>query len=253
MKQQGIATVNNIKYLIKNKNDIIQNTLLKGNQWNNDIVLLIGYSIKKFNLKHFVNIGSHIGTVVLPISRYIKKVTAIEPFPPTYEHFLEHIKLNDIKNIDSFNIAVGDRESEVYFLDSNHERTKNNSGRIHAVTEEDIKKNCLSSILHNKKYRNTMKRLDDLPIEKFDIILIDVEGREYETIKGAIKKISKNKPIIIIEIWENPKRKLENMSTTKEEVLTYINNLDYKLVKQLNDNYIFFILDKLFYFKKNIF
>ena len=68
MKQQGIATVNNIKYLIKNKNDIIQNTLLKGNQWNNDIVLLIGYSIKKFNLKHFVNIGSHIGTVVLQIN-----------------------------------------------------------------------------------------------------------------------------------------------------------------------------------------
>ena len=95
-----------------------------------------------------------------------------------------------VKNIDSFNIAVGDRESEVYFLDSNHERTKNNSGGIHAVTEEDIKKNCLSSILHNKKYRNTMRRLDDLPIEKFDIMLIDVEGREYETIKGAIKKIS---------------------------------------------------------------
>jgi hypothetical protein len=85
-----------------------------------------------------------------------------------------------------------------------------------------------------------MKRLDDLPIEKFDIMLIDVEGREYETIKGGIKKISKNKPIIIMEIWENPKRKLENMSTTKEEVITYVNNLDYKLVKQLNDNCIFF-------------
>ena len=240
MKQQGIATVNNIKYLIKNKNDIIQNTLLKGNQWNNDIVLLIGYSIKKFNLKHFVNIGSHIGTVVLPISRYIKKVTAIEPFPPTYKHFLEHIKLNDIKNIDSFNIAVGDKENKVYFLDSNHKRIKNNSGGIHAVTEEDIEKNRLSSILHNKKYHNTMKRIDDLLVEKFDIMLIDVEGREYETIKGATKKISKNKPIIIMEIWENPKRKLENMSTTKEEVITYVNNLDYKLVKQLNDNCIFF-------------
>ena len=240
MKQQGIATVNNIKYLIKNKNDIIQNTLLKGNQWNNDIVLLIGYSIKKFNLKHFVNIGSHIGTVVLPISRYIKKVTAIEPFPPTYKHFLEHIKLNDIKNIDSFNIAVGDKENKVYFTDSNHERIKNNSGGIHSVTEEDIEKNRLSSILHNKKYHNTMKRIDDLPVEKFDIMLIDVEGREYETIKGATKKISKNKPIIIMEIWENPKRKLENMSTTKEEVITYVNNLDYKLVKQLNDNCIFF-------------
>ena len=240
MKEVNTVIVNNIKYLIKNKNDIIQSTLLRGNQWNNDIVLLIGYWIKKFNLKHFVNVGSHIGTVALPLSRYIKKVTAIEPFPPTYKHFLEHIKLNDIKNIDSFNIAVGDKENKVYFLDSNHKRIKNNSGGIHAVTEEDIEKNRLSSILHNKKYHNTMKRIDDLLVEKFDIMLIDVEGREYETIKGATKKISKNKPIIIMEIWENPKRKLENMSTTKEEVITYVNNLDYKLVKQLNDNCIFF-------------
>ena len=240
MKEVNTVIVNNIKYLIKNKNDIIQSTLLRGNQWNNDIVLLIGYWIKKFNLKHFVNVGSHIGTVALPLSKYIKKVTAIEPFPPTYKHFLEHIKLNDIKNIDSFNIAVGDKENKVYFLDSNHKRIKNNSGGIHAVTEEDIEKNRLSSILHNKKYHNTMKRIDDLLVEKFDIMLIDVEGREYETIKGATKKISKNKPIIIIEIWENPKRKLENMSTTKEDVLAYINNLDYKLVKQLNDNCIFF-------------
>ena len=113
MKEVNTVTVNNIKYLIKNKNDIIQGTLLRGNQWNNDIVLLIGYWIKKFNLKHFVNVGSHIGTVALPLSRYIKKVTAIEPFPPTYKHFLEHIKLNDIKNIDSFNIAVGDKENKV--------------------------------------------------------------------------------------------------------------------------------------------
>tara|TARA_Y100000590_G_scaffold225350_1_gene254767 strand:- start:2614 stop:3354 length:741 start_codon:yes stop_codon:yes gene_type:complete len=240
MKEVNTVTVNNIKYLIKNKNDIIQSTLLKGNQWNNDVVLLIGYWIKKFNLKHFVNVGSHIGTVALPLSKYIKKVTAIESFPPTYKHFLEHIKLNDIKNVDSFNVAAGDKENKVYFLDSSHERIKNNSGGIHAVTEEDIKKNRLSSILHSKKYYNTMKRIDDLPVEKFDIMLVDVEGREYETIKGAAKKISKNKPIIIIEIWENPKRKQENMLTTKEEVLAYINNLDYKLVKQLNDNYIFF-------------
>ena len=34
----------------KNENDIIQNTILNGNQWNNDIVLLIGYWIKKFKL-----------------------------------------------------------------------------------------------------------------------------------------------------------------------------------------------------------
>ena len=240
MKENNTVAVNNIKYLIKNKKDLIQGTLTNGYQWNNDIVLLIGHCVKKFNLKHFVNIGSHIGTVALPISRYIKKVTAIEPYPPTYEHFLENIKLNDIKNIDTFNVAVGEEENEVYFLNSSHERTKNNSGGMHAVTEEDIRKNRLSSILHSKEYHNKMKKFDDLPIEKFDIMLIDVEGREYETIKGAANKILKNRPIIIVEIWENQKRKLENMQTSVEEVSGFIQNLDYKLIKKISDDYIFF-------------
>ena len=88
-----------------------------------------------------------------------------------------------------------------------------------------------------------MKKLDDLPIEKFDIILIDVEGREYEMIKGGYQKISKNKPIIVIEIWDNPKRKLENMITTKEDVISCIVNLNYSLFKKINDNYIFFPKD----------
>ena len=41
MNKEQIVVVNNVKYLIKNSKDIIENTLLKGNQWNNDILLLI--------------------------------------------------------------------------------------------------------------------------------------------------------------------------------------------------------------------
>ena len=231
MDQFNTVFINDIKYLIKNKNDIIEDFLLNGKQWNNDILLMIGYWIKKYNLKHFVNAGSHIGTMALPISKHIKRVTAIEAFPPTYKHFLENIKLNNIKNIVSFNVALGDKENKVYFLDPNHERIKNNSGGIHAVTEDDIKKKRLSSNLHNKKYQNNMKKFDDLPIEKFDIMLIDVEGREYDVIKGGYQKISKNKPIIIMEIWDNPKRKSENMITTKEDVVSYLLNLNYNLFK----------------------
>ena len=240
MNKEQIVVVNNVKYRIKNSKDIIENTLVKGNQWNNDILLLIGLLIKKYNLKHLVNVGSHIGTVALPISRYIEKVTAFEPFPPTFQHFMEHVRLNKIKNIESYNLALGDRETKVYFLDPHHERLRNNSGGMAAVTDDDIKKNRLSSNFHSKKYHNAMKKFDNLPVEKFDIMLIDAEGREYEIIKGSTERISKNKPIIIVEIWENQKRKFENMITTKEDVVSYIENLGYKLFKKINDNYIFF-------------
>ena len=240
MSKPQTVIVNNIKYLIKNSKDIIENVLIQGNQWNNDILIIIGLLIKKYKLVHLVNIGGHIGTIALPISKYINKVTAFEPFPPTFEHFVENVKLNKIENIKLYNLALGDRNTKVYFLDPDNERIKNNSGGMHAITVDDIKKNRLSSNFHSKKYENTMKKFDTLPIENFDIMLIDAEGREYEIINGGTKKIHKNKPIIIVEIWENKKRKFENMTTRKEDVLFCLEKLGYKLFKKINDNYVFF-------------
>ena len=38
---------------------------------------------------------------------------------------------------------------------------------------------------------------------------------EYDFLLGSKEKIMKNKPIIIIEIWNDNKRKMENMKETK--------------------------------------
>ncbi len=241
-----IATVkiNEIKYIIKNENDLIQKSLLNNRQWNNNILLLIGQFIKRFNLKHFLNIGCHIGTVALPLSKYIKKITAIEAFPPTFEHLEEHIKINNIKNIQVFNLAIGDENKKIYFLDNENIRIKTNTGGMHVITEDDISNKRLSSDIHSKKYSNEMKKLDDLNISNFDILLADVEGKEYELLKGGENKILKYKPIIIVEIWNNNKRNLERMQTTSDEIINYVINLGYKLIKQLGDNYIFLPKDK---------
>ena len=238
------VTINEIKYIIKNKNDLIQKSLLNNVQWNNNILLIIGQLIKQFDLKHFLNIGCHIGTVSLPLSKYIKKVTAIEAFPLTFMHLEENIKLNKIKNIHAFNLAIGDENKKIYFLDNENERIKNNSGGMHVITQDDIDEKRLSSEIHSKKFDNEMKRLDDLNISNFDILLADVEGKEYELLKGGKNKIKKYKPIIIIEIWNNKKRKLEKMLTSNEEIINYIINLGYKLINQIGDNYIFLPINK---------
>jgi len=234
-----ISEINGIKYLIKNKDDLIQKTLVNGVQWNNDVILLIARIQKKYDLKHCVNIGCHIGTLALPLSKYIKKVTAIEAYPPTFEHLNENIKLNDITNIESINLAVGNKNQEIYFLDESNDRIKNNTGGMHVITEEDIKYHRLSSGIHSKKIINQMKRLDDTNIKEFDILIIDVEGKEHELLLGGKEKILEYKPIILIEIWGNKKRQQENMTTTSEELIDHIKNLKYKLVSRFGDNYIF--------------
>ena len=237
--------INEIKYIIKNENDLIQKSLLNNIQWNNNILFIIGQLIKKFNLKHFLNIGCHIGTVALPISKYIEKVTAIEAYPLTFEHLEEHIKINNIENIQVFNLAIGDENKKIYFLDNENIRIKNNTGGMHVITDDDISNKRLSSNIHSKKYSNEMKKLDDLNISNFDILLADVEGKEYEVLKGGKNKIIKYKPIIIVEIWNNNKRNLESMQTTNDEIINYVINLGYKLIKQIGDNYIFLPKDKI--------
>ena len=236
--------INEIKYIIKNENDLIQKSLVNNIQWNNNILFIIGQLIKKFNLKHFLNIGCHIGTVALPISKYIEKVTAIEAYPLTFEHLEEHIKINNLKNIEVFNLAIGDENKKIYFLDNENIRIKNNTGGMHVITDDDISNKRLSSNIHSKKYSNEMKKLDDLNISNFDILLADVEGKEYEVLKGGKNKIIKYKPIIIVEIWNNNKRNLESMQTTNDEIINYVINLGYKLIKQIGDNYIFLPKDK---------
>ena len=72
------VNINEIKYVIKNDNDLIQKFLLNNKQWNNNILLLIGQLIKRFNLKHFLNIGCHIGTVALPLSNMLKKLQRLK-------------------------------------------------------------------------------------------------------------------------------------------------------------------------------
>jgi len=232
------ANVNNIKFLITNKHDAIQKKLLQGKQWNNNIMDIILDYIHTTKAKHFVNIGSHIGTLVIPISKHIDKCTAIEAYPPTYKHLCANIKLNNITNIDVINIAVGNKQSDIYFM-RECDRVINNSGGMHVLTLDDIENNRRSSHLTDKKIIVKMDTLDNINLTGVDIMLIDIEGFEYNLLLGCKNTIMKYKPIIIIEIWDNVKRRNENMNTTREQIIYMICAMNYKLIDNIGDDHIF--------------
>lgn len=235
-----IKEVNNIKYFIKNKNDVIQNCLYNGVQWNNEIIETIKFLVEKKGLKHLVNIGAHIGSVAIPLSRHIDKVTAIEAYKPTFVDLNNNIELNDIENIKTLNVAVGDTKETIHFLRSDIDRIKNNTGGMHVITEMDKKYNMRSSELVDNTFSCEMYPFDEIDgIEKFDIILVDIEGMDARFLQGAKNKILKNKPIIIIEIWSNEKRKEEKMLISREGVINRIIELGYTLYKNIKDDYIF--------------
>jgi FkbM family methyltransferase len=235
------AEVNGFKYNITNHNDLIQRYLVQKQQWNGEVVTLLEALINSRLLTHFVNVGAHIGTVCIPTARLVDKVTAIEAYPPTFHELQENIKLNGITNIDCHNIAVGNSEDTVYFMNDALDRVKNNMGGMHVFTEADIAANRRSSNTSDKRVSCKMTRFDDLAIGEFDIMLVDIEGMEYDFLQGARASLLKNKPVLIIEIWDDEKRKSENMDTTRKQMIDYITAMGYTLFTTCGgDDFVFF-------------
>lgn len=135
------------------------------------------------------DIGANIGYYALMEAKAIGnkgKVYAIEPSPDNVELLKKNIKENGYRNIEVIQSAIGsENKPGKLFLSS-----ARNVCSIHNPTKRsvDVKIRTLDSILNNKRV---------------DFVRMDVEGYEYEIIKGMEKILSrKNKPGLFIEVHE---------------------------------------------------
>lgn len=240
-----ICLVEDVKYYIRDKKDIIEGHLLSGRVWSQKLINQSIEYIETFKLKHLLNVGAHIGTIAIPLSSKIEKVTAVEAHPTTFSYLVENINLNNIKNIHSINVAISNRVEEVKFMSLNNHRTWHNSGGLHVFTPEDFENKSRSYYLATDEFIRESTTIDNLNLEYVDFIIADVEGMEVKLIDGAKNTIKKFRPIIIVEIWDDFNRRLEKMKESFGEVVQIFTEMNYTLVKNISDNYIFFPNEKL--------
>lgn len=158
--------------------------------------------IKNSRINNIVDVGSNhfqIAKIILSLCKNRRiKIFSYDPIPQ--DDFVTP------KNVRFYNYALADKERcsylyipyyKHYKLDSLSSFDKKNISRY-------IKKNFPRLIkkiyLISKKVQ--LKKLDDSNI-KFQFIKIDTEGYELPIIKGAIKSIKKNNPIILLEVNKN--------------------------------------------------
>lgn len=148
-----------------------------------------------------VDVGAQYGDYSIFLAKYIgvKKVYSFEPLVENYNIFTENIKLNNITNIEPYNIALGDKTSEV---------------------ERGILDNMISISESEMKSTIKIEKLDNIPSIREDFLKIDVEGFEMEVLNGAIENIKVNMPKIIIEV---------HSYELKAEVKKFLGDLGYKL------------------------
>lgn len=140
-----------------------------------------------------IDAGAHYGFYTLQASRLVGNegiVLAFEPHPRNHKGLLVNLHLNRIKNVKSFNTALGDSDGQTKLYIRSHSGAHSTFFRT---------KNWL-----NVKMSKIDTIVDKLGFEKVDLIKIDAEGAELDILKGAIKTIKRYKPKITIAAYHFP-------------------------------------------------
>jgi FkbM family methyltransferase len=158
---------------------------------------------------NIMDVGSNIGTTALTFAQLASKgkVMAFEPNSRTFKRLSENASLNKKMNISLNNVGLGEKDEQVklYIIDE----TNPGMNRI-------LNGTSVENVLGSESI--TIKKLDDFiekeKISRVDLIKIDVEGYEFNVLKGAEKILNEFKPVLFIEV--NDANISQNGSSAKE-------------------------------------
>lgn len=170
-----------------------------------------------------IDVGANIGFTTLVFAKLTGengKVISYEPDPINYENCLNNIRSNPFSNIGLKKLGLGSTSGEFELV---------------VITESNRGGNRIQ-IGENKNNSNLIKvtTLDSevLTEKKIDLIKIDVEGFEFEVLKGAKQVLKRDYPIVFCEIDDNY-LKLQG-SSIKELLSFMINDIGFDIVKDAN-------------------
>lgn len=159
------------------------------------------YTRKTYNRIHeiqkddvIIDVGAHVGVFTLRAARRAVNglVIAVEPHPTNYKFLTENVRFNKLKNVITLNLALSNYEGVANLYES-----KEQSG-MHSIILRRSDKFVKVSV------KTLDKMVEELKIEKVDMIKIDVEGAELDVLKGAEDTLKKNNVHLAIESAHTP-------------------------------------------------
>ena len=200
-------------------NDLyIRNSLLYSKIWEKHLCDFFEKNLKEGDI--VLDVGAFVGTHSLVMSQCVGetgKVHAFEP-GPFYKLIDVNAYQNNKKNIIVHHKGLSDQESIMYIPTMKEEKY-------------DEKKNWGAVYLRSDKTNDTVDMdevlvvtLDSLDINgPVKLIKIDTEGMELKVLHGAKNLITRDKPILVVEINHQPGSEgYKNVVTYLDQTLEYI-------------------------------
>jgi FkbM family methyltransferase len=156
--------------------------------------------------RNAIQAGGNCGLYPLRLSQYFDRVFTFEPDPVNFFCLATNCKNNKIIK---FNAAVG--EMCKFVMIGNQQENNNGMSRILNEGEE-------GPIVY-------IMDIDGLCVSDVDLIMLDVEGYEYNALLGAKKTLTQNDPVVIIEV-----------SKDEELIDKFLKSLNYENVAVMTSN-----------------
>ena len=208
----------------------------------------IYWGIKSLNLKNFtmLDIGANVGVYSLAaIHLGAKNVISFEP-GPTHKKLIENINLNNLNDkIKIYKLAVGLKKSVMRSYED-----KNNLGNSILVNNiKDLNLKHTNAQFSDEYIEVEVDKLDNIDKKyefgKIDLIKVDVEGMEFDVLKGAEEIIIKNYPIIVAETFTSMNLFRNNKDT--DYLFEYLYSHGYRSFEWRNNKFAEFKFSNLKY------
>jgi len=150
-----------------------------------------------------IDIGANMGETLMNFSKIVQSngnTHGFEPDSINYARCVENLKLNNLKNITLNKLGLGNAAGEFRIkVDTPTNRGGNR------ITDQNDENSEIIQVITLDQY------VLDKNISKIDLIKIDVEGFEFNVLRGAEQTLSKYNPVLFIEL-DNDNLKQQNAS-----------------------------------------
>ncbi|MEM2196421.1 MAG: FkbM family methyltransferase [Ignisphaera sp.] len=128
----------------------------------------------------FCDVGAFVGYYTCRLAPYVREVHSFEPNPVSRTILLKNVELNGLGNVKVHPYALGDKsEVKKLYLMASGSTLLEGYGGLEVVDVE-------------------VKPMDDV-VDWADLVKIDVEGYEWNVVRGMMNIIRRCKPVIVIE------------------------------------------------------
>ncbi|MDB4160860.1 FkbM family methyltransferase [Bacteroidia bacterium] len=149
-----------------------------------------------------LDIGANLGLMSYYLAKRTKETIAFEPMPNNYNVVQKVKNRYKLDNLTLLTNALGNENKKIQLV---------------LPIVNGVRKQGLSHVVDDKMkefndgsfFETDCYKLDDMPEladKDIDAIKIDVENFEYEVFLGAQELLSRCKPIIYCELWDNQNR-----------------------------------------------